>query len=341
MNKRREKKVSYFIRLAHLKNPDNPASVLYSEEEKHSSILTIVSIVGPMVISALYSFYPPLVNNSFLSKHMLCDVAATVVFIVALMYYLIQINIIHTSIREFESTKAYGRQQINELKVKVDTLQKEISFYGGVLHHVADSTKKETLDIKDLVNHIFASIYVNLMAYSQGDYITLGLYELRNDTVKLISYNKRLVHCNNKTDIDNPILFMATDGLNINDESIRDYYCIKCMRGVIRGKDNKYVLPNWESIVRAFEWKKWEKGIKDQVLEKHDLELCRNAGFEYNQYIGLKIPINNDIIAYLEIIANKDTFVASEEKIDYFARGLQEKYAPIISALFGITKRQI
>ena len=195
-------------------------------------------------------------------------------------------------------------------------------------------------NIEELSKVLVAVIYHNLSHITKGDNITINLYELRNEKIRMILSTTRLHYCE-RGSVDIPVLYQSKTGLDIKDGSIQEYYCIKCIRGKIKGKDGKYVISDWKKIARDFKWDGWTAKEKEKILNDNDSERSREKsielGFKYNQYFSFKIRRDDGILILFEIIANGKTTIAPTDEIDRVTHRLRETYSPLISILWDIS----
>lgn len=298
-------------------------------------LFTPLSLIGPVFISILYSVFT-ISFSAFVLWHLIVDVAATITLIVALLVLFSKLNIAQNVITKIETDKVDRQKRIESLEERICLLESDQSFYISATQLIGQTMKNGQADIESLAKVLVASIYHNLSRLSNGENITINLYELRNDTIKMILSTTRFQHCS-RDNVDIPVLYQSVDGLDIKDNRIQDYYCIKCIRGKIKGRDGKYVLANWERIVQEFKWDGWTSTEKQKILNQHDHQKCIEQGFKYNQYLGFKIRRDDGIVVFLEIIANEHTTIAPTSEIDHVSHRLRETYSPLLSILWDIS----
>ena len=240
------------------------------------------------------------------------------------------------AVSTIETSKEQQYQQISQLRKKVEILSKTKTYYAVTASEIGKAIKAGDTDLSSLSVVTVASLHEILTSFVHGDNITFNLYELRNSQLRMLLTYNNSKYSVSKEELDNPILLNYADGLDIRSQEIQDYYCVKCLRGKVRDRDGKFVLPDWISIVKEFHWKKWEEGEKEDIIQSKDRERCLNAGFRYNQYIGIKWRYSPEISKFLEVIANDDTTFDDVEDIQYVARIIKDTFFPINSVIWDI-----
>ena len=312
-----------------------PLELARQDVDRINTVFTLVSLLGPIVVSLLYLFLA-IDLSSFVWWHAAIDGAATVILIVALLVLFFKLNIAQGVITKIETSILVQQEQINSLKKQIETLKNNQSLYVIATQLIGQEMKGGKTDIVSLTKILFAVIYQNLSKITSGDNITINLYELRNNRIKMILSTTRLHHCQ-RDSVNIPVLFKAENGLDIKDRNIQDYYCIKCLTGKVRGKDGKYILPDWISLAKEFKWEGWTQEEKQDILNSADREKCIEQGFKYNQYLGFKIKRDDGTIGYFEIIANEDTVIADIHHLNSVTHRLRETYSPLLSILWDIS----
>ena len=132
-------------------------------------------------------------------------------------------------------------------------------------------------------------------------------------------------------------MYGLQDGMDIRDESIQEYYCIQCIRGKIKAKGGKFLIPDWKSLVQKFKWDGWDPGEKEEILRNNDRDKCVELGFKYNQYFAFKIRREDGTEIYFELIANRETQIASEKELFHVTHSLMETYSPLVNLLWDIS----
>lgn len=302
---------------------------------KRNTILTIISILGPVILSCIYLFFPIDVSK-LNAPNTYIDSVSTVVLIVALVYMVVKLNIGQGAVNKLETAKSVQMKQIGSLKERIHTLESDQSFYISATELLGKAMKRGHTSLEELAKVLIAAIYHNLSRVTSDDDITINLYELRSGRVKMVISTTRLQYCD-RDSIDIPILYRNPNGVNINDEEIQSYYCIQCMRGRVRSRGKKFILADWKEIVKKFKWNDWDLSEKEEILRNNDHSKCIELGFKYNQYVAFLINRDDGVVIYFEIIANRDTSFAAARELPKVAQKLMETYSPLISILWDIS----
>lgn len=170
-----------------------------------------------------------------------------------------------------------------------------------------------------------------------NDYITINIYELRDRTVRMIDTFTPSQYAEKKREIENPLLYINRfEGISIDDERIKEYYCIRILKGEVGGKDKKYILPDWLSILKEFKCDKWTAEEKEEIIKSKTRKVCLNSGFLYNQYIGIEFIPKEDVIGFLEIIPMKKAKLCSED-IDSIATEIKDSFIPLLNVIWTVS----
>ena len=301
--------------------------------EKQSNRFSCYSLFGPLLLSVAYLFFP-LDPSNLIWKHIIIDVSTTMILIIFLCVSLHKVLIYQSVISNIETSKAFRLQKIQSLENEIRKLKKDQSFYVLAAQKLGEAMKEGKKDIEELAKALFAVIHFNLSQITSEDNFTLNLYELNNKKVKMIMSTTRLKHITRDT-ANPPVLYNVSNGLDITDPSIKDYYCIKCMSGKIQGENGKYILRYWTEIAQAFKWDRWGT-LKSQIIKEKNRAKAKNIGFNYNQYVGFEIQRDDGILIFFEIIANDDVQIANCDSLDDQAYYLRETYSPLLSILWDI-----
>lgn len=315
-------------------NTDSALKLAKADVDKWNRIFTAVSIVGPIVISLLYLILP-VDFSALVRRNLFIDIAATLTLIVALLFVFSKLDLSQCVVAKIEASKEYVQKQIETLEKRIEIMEGDQTFYISATELIAKSMKKGDMDLESLAKVLIAAIYHNLSKVTDGDNLTINLYELRNSRIKMVVSNTRLQYCE-RDSIDIPELFKATDGVDIKDETIQDYYCIRCIRGKVKEKVGKF-LADWKTIVREFKWDGWDVGEKEDIIKNNDHDKCIELGFKYNQYFAFQIRRDDGTIGFFEIIANKNTTIASDKELNRVTNRLKETYYPLLSILWDIS----
>lgn len=295
---------------------------------------TIFSVLGPIILSAIYLVFP-IDFTVFVWWKAFIDLAATIILIVCLSFLLRELTIIQAVISKIETSKESREQTIQTLETQIEHLEKNQSFYVLAAQMLAEMIRDGKKDIESLAKTLLAVIHLNLSQITGHNNFTLNLYERNKQTVKMIMSTTRHRHIR-RDSLDIPVLYNNKKGLDINDVNIRDYYCIKCMAGKIPGENGKYILHDWVEIANSFKWERWNNQ-KKAILKSRDRQKSKQLGFLYNQYLGFEIMRDDGILIFFEIIANDDVELADRNEIHSKAYFLCETYTPLLSILWDIS----
>lgn len=295
---------------------------------------TLASIIGPIVLAVFYAFLPVDLKN-LLSWRTLIDTIGAGVLIAVILVLFANSNNMQDVVVGLQTSKEQMQKQIEGLEKNIKLLKTDKTFYISATELIGKAINDGSNDLKSLAKVVISAIYHDLSKIADGDNLTINLYELKNGKIKMLHSSTRLHHCD-KNSINLPELYKEEAGLDIKDNHIEDYYCIKCIRGKVRDRGNKYILSDWISIVEKFKWH-WKESEKEDILKSRDRNKCIELGFKYNQYFAFKMSMQNNITGYFEIIANEDTFIALDEDLVHVGQRLQEKYSPLLSVLWDIS----
>ena len=305
------------------------------EVSRLSMAFTLTSLIGPIAISFLYSLFT-IDLSALVWQHLVVDVVATLALIITLFVLNWKLDVAQRVVTSIETDKAINQKQIETCKKEIKRLEKNQSFYASATQLIGQAMKNGQKNIDELSKVLVSAIYTDLSRTIQDDNITINLYELRNEKIKMILSATQSKYCE-RDSVNIPALFQYQAGKDIKDGDIQDYYCIKCIRGKIRARDGKYVISDWEGIVRQFKWDKWTDQEKEQILASKNREECIQQGFKYNQYFAFMIRRDDGIQIFFEIITNGETIIAPPGEINHVTHQLKEKYSPLISILWDIS----
>lgn len=335
--KRKDQQINDRIALLSNRAKENGKSsvdLAKKDVDKAGRIFTCLSVLGPIVVAFLYSFFPIEIAN-ILGLNSFIDTTVTGLLIVLLLVSFSKWGFAQRVLRKIELSKENTTKQIAALKNRLKIAEGDQSFYVSAMELMGKSMKEGATDLDSLAKAIVAAIYHNLSRTAEGDNFTINLYELRNGRVKMIVSSTRLRYCD-RDSVDIPELFKYEDGIDVKTESIQDYYCIRCIRGKIKDRAGKF-LADQETIVREFKWSGWEPGEKKKIIESGNYERCFDLGFRYSQYFAFIIRRDDGIIGFFEVIARKGARIAPEETLNRVTQRLQETYYPILNILWDIS----
>lgn len=339
MDKKKEQKVEErksILETRAGKNIEKALQLARDNTELLSKALARVSTFGPIAASFLYLIFPIDFSN-FIWWHLAIDVAATGILITALLVLFGKLDVEQRVINRIETDKADRQRRVELLEKKVEQLKGDQAFYVSATQLIGEEMKNGKKDVASLAKALIAAIYHNLSKKTRGDNLTINLYELRNGRIKMIHSTTRLQHCN-RSSVDIPVLYESPTGLDSNDESIKDYYCIKCIKGRIRGRDDKYTISDWKKMAELFKWGKWTDEEREEIIKNNDREKCIELGFKYNQYFSFKIKRDDGTTCLFEIIANGDTEIASVDELNHVTHQLRDTYSPMVNILWDISQ---
>ena len=234
------------------------------------------------------------------------------------------------------------------------------SFYSAVVRKIEEEGKPVTGDYETLVAfHLFSSksifeftqalrTYEPQLSSSSRTMITylhdalrsfftsadfsVSIYELRSGLVRMVETYKPEQYAGRE--IENSLLYInRVNGIPIDDSRIKDYYCIRCLRGNVHGLDGKFVLPDWKKILKEFKTTKWNNLEKKNIIKHDNRQKCIDSGFMFNQYFGILFHPNQSTTAFLEIIANDNTSLRSENPLS-FASNIKQWFIPCLSVIW-------
>ena len=302
--------------------------------QKYKKWITYVSIAGPVVLSLMFTIFPW--EGTWKKANNYIDIILTIVLIVGLMHLIGKGSLYSKTVSLIETTKEHQQQLNDSLLKKIDLLQGDKSYYISTAEHIGISIKKGNKDLISLSKVMVASLYDKLTKIIHGDNVTINIYEVKDGILRMLTSFTHLIYAENQENVDNPIIFLE-NGIDIKSAEIQEYYCVRCIKGKVKARNERYILPNWQTIAKEFKWDKWEPENKEEIIQNSNREKCLELGFRYNQYVGLKWRRDDSIIWYLEIIANDDTILDKNDDIQKVARHIQETCAPMINIIWDIS----
>ena len=317
------------------KDRDNLLGLANENLDEINQKIAWVSIFGPIIISLIYSFFP-VDFSSLIWWKVALNILSTIIVIALLLVLFREKEIRQKVVGEIEKSKENSQKQIERLEKNIRFLKDNQIFFVSTAELIANSIKEGKNDIKSLSKILVASIYHNLSQIANGDNITINLYELKNDKIRMIFSNTRFQYCD-RNNINAPFLLNNNNQLDISDSSIQEYYCIKCMRNKIRSKNHCYRIYDWKDLAKEFKWDGWTPKERDNIINNNDREKCIEIGFKYNQYFAFDIRRNDNITCFFEIITNEYTTIASDKEFDHITYELKETYLPFINILWDLS----
>ncbi len=323
------------------RDPQKVANAASQELNKANQFLTASGVIAPLILSILYSIFPMSLHFP-LTLNTLIDLGSTVLFIVVFLALLKQVKISQDVVFETQASTSHRNAEIKQLRKSVQELKSSQSLYITAVKQLGEQMSKGKTTIESLIMILSALMHCNVSVNSEGDNITFNFYELRNETIKMLFSGNRQVYCTPNS-VDNPRLYDASFkqnaiGLNINDKSIRNYYCIKCIKGDAPCRNGCFILSDWKAIAEAFIWSGWTSDERDIIISENNREKCIDFGFVYNQYIGFSIRRKDGTTIFVEVIANHDTTLTTPENPDllHVATQIKSKFTPLVNVLWDI-----
>lgn len=295
--------------------------------DKQNNTVTLLSIFGPVALA----FAPVLLpwTTDWRLGNNYVNIAVALALIILLCIFLYRAHCYSGAYTQMQSSKEHLWTENEGLKKKLKMLKENRKYYVNTAKLIGDEIQSGTKDMEKLARIAISTFYVKLLTMLNGDNVTINIYEVNKNTIRMITSYAQSKYVTKEEDMeDNPFLYK--NSYDINDDQIKDYYCVKCM------KDNKkwYYLDHWTKIANEFKWSGWEdEENKKIIIEKADRGECKRLGFNYNQYLGIRYN-HFGIIWYLEIITNNDTvFVGNFNSI---AEEILDNYCLMIDVIWQI-----
>ena len=334
MSRTKDQKCKELVLVLRSRRPDDPIQAAREGAQLFSNWITIVSVGGPILLTLILAILPW--QNTWKKANNYIAVSATLFLIVSLILLVKRSSLYNRAVSFIEHSQEYQRQQNDALRRKIDTLQRDKSYYVSVAEQIGITIKNDNKDLLSLSRVAVASLYDYLTKILHGDNVTINLYELKNNQFRMLQSFTHLKYLEKKEDVDSPLLFKTDIGIDIKAPEIQNYYCVRCLRGREKGRDNRFILPDWISIAAEFQWNKWDKAEKESIINNQDREKCLEIGFKYNQYIGFKWKRDDGIVGFLEIITNDETVLDENESIHKVGRQIQEACIPFVNIIWDI-----
>ena len=334
LKRSREQKCNELVSVLRARKPDDAISEAREGAQLYKNWITIISVAGPVVLSLLFAFFPWVVTWEIANNYIV--IVATLALVGALVFLFYKSDLYSKAVFQIEQSQEYQQQQIDALRRKNDTLQRDKSYYVSVAEQISIAIKAGNKDLGSLARVAVASLYDYLTKILHGDNVTINLYELKNNQLKMLQSFTHLKYLEKKENVDNPLLFETDTGIDIKSSEIQSYYCVRCLKGKEKGHNGRFILPDWVSIATEFQWQKWDKADKESVIANRDREKCLELGFMYNQYMGFKWRRDDGIVGFLEIITNDETTLDERESINKISRQIQEACIPFVNIIWDI-----
>lgn len=337
MNDKQRQKINERLSVFETRAKENNMKLIDLANQEFNNtnhIFSSVSVLGPIFLSCLYLFLPIDFDNIIWWK-VLIDCAATIILIIGLCILLQELVTLQAIISKIETNKVLHKKNILDLESQIEQSAKDQSFFITAAQRLAETIKDGQKDFESLGKILLSLVFMHLTQNTGHTNFSLNLYELRDNKVKMVLSSTLYRHIRQE-DLDNPLLY-NDNGFNIDDKTIRDYYCIKCMAGKIQGENGKYYLRDWVEIAKAFRWNKWGTQ-KNDILNSRNRSKSKQLGFIYNQYIGFEIKRHDGLKIFFEMIANDDAKFADCDLIDRQAYYLGGIYSPLVNILWDIAE---
>lgn len=318
---RKEKAINCIVTEAKANHRGNEAKYTHRQSQLYDFWFSVIAYVAPIILTIISL----IVTNCFNWKVWIEIVVQVTPMIVAVglgvfFAYKKSIYVAATSILKKDTQ--IKNNKIKELNQIVKQKEGDISFLITLLTNLGTHIARGESTMGVLANHLAVELYHDCLRRFGEDFeVTVNIYEKRNDIVAMIGHHQNipLGHA--------PALFLCGEtGMHISDERVKDFYFVDCING---RKDVNHIA-DWEKLVDAF---KWHEVDKTKICISK--EMCRKAGFTYNQYISSRIAIdhNNDHVMLLEIITHNDSIIDTADNIERTARKLFSIYTPLVVML--------
>ena len=334
MSRSKDQKCKELVSVLHARRPGDTIAAAKEGAQLFNNWITIISVGGPVLLSVLLAIFPW--ETTWKKANNYIAIFTTLSLIASLIFLINKSSLYNRAVSFIERSQEYQQQQIDALQRKIDTLQRDKSYYVSVAEQIGIAIKNDKKDLLSLARVAVASLYDYLTKILHGDNVTINLYELKNNQFRMLQSFTHLKYLEKKENLDNPLLFKADAGIDLKSPEIQSYYCVRCLKGRVKGHDGRFVLPDWVTIATEFQWQKWDEAEKESIINSHDREKCLEIGFKYNQYIGFKWKRVDGIVGFLEIITNDETVLDEHENINKVGRQIQEACIPFVNIIWDI-----
>lgn len=310
--------------------PDFSIAEVKKRIDKWSNLSFLATFAGPVIISAIVCLFPPQFIFSlffFCLKNNIITTLSIIIVIVSGVFFHQKHSFYQKILFTLQNDEQIQKRNVSTLQAQIQTLKHEVAFYIGALQMIARIPKDSKDRLIALAQNVVACIYNDCKhRFSLEQQFAVNLYELNGSKLRM------LAHYQPDSFDANPLLFKE-DGIDIHDEQIKDYYCVRC----ITRQAERFVIGTWQDMLRNFKWNHWPDEVnKEQILRDNNREICLNAGFCYNQYIGLRIPRRDGVVAFLEIISFQEVTFSLPNHLDTVSRTLRDLYLPLVYVLWDI-----
>lgn len=326
-------KLAEHIKVIYKKDPINGAKGI---ESKLSTISTLLSVIGPLIVSVVCAFSPfkkpdPFTASSFILQNRGVIVLVIVVIVLIISSH-VAFGIARDVVNALSSDENNTRIECEELNKENDELKRNMIFFSTA----AASMSKNLLKHRgDVLQNLADSMVMAICTDCKGKYqiksgLAAILYELKENRIRVIGYNQDETHYKVFPEI-------FRNGVSIEDDEVKDYFCVQC----ICSKRNNTILHDWKALVKAFIFN-WPDGYdKEVIIKNNDREKCKHAGFRFNQYISLRHKMDDGVVWLLEIVAlNDETFTENTDSdgLEDIAWKMGELYRPFVSIIWDLAK---
>jgi len=305
-------------------SPDNPYKYAKEEWTERDSRYSFMSVVIPIALAAItYIFSIDLINLKLFIK-IIIVVLITISAIVLLLVFKKKCSFYRDVCDYLSDDKDQQKKTIASQKRTIEKLKDERQFYVSFTNRLGKAMANANCSLLDLADLVTSHFYNDLKSELTGLDYTINLYELKNDTVRMIG------HQSNEPLYGVPTLYAKREkGVKIDSDEIKNFYCVKCLQDK---RNDLFTLGTWIEIFDNF---RHDERLDDSY--RKDRDLCLSQGFNYNQYIGCRLYRNEyNVTTLLEIITYNDTIISEGPKIIKTARKLFDKYMPLISMLWDL-----
>ena len=306
------------------------------DQDKWVRLSNITAVVGPLLLTIIYAVKPFNTESLFCRRNTI-DLFLAFLTVGAIFSVNHKVFFYFDVAKEIELSKEQQNIENEELIAENRFLDAYHSFSINAIRTLAERLQQDELNLSKCSDIIISCLYDSLLILFDNDYITINIYELCNNTVRMINTFTPLQYAEKHDTIENPLLYMNRhDGISIFDERIKEYYCIRILKGEISGIDKKYILPDWISILKEFKCDKLTNDKKQEIIKNKDRKACVNSGFLYNQYIGIEFFPKDEITGFLEIIPMKKARICSDD-IDSIATEIKDSFVPLLNVMWTIS----
>ena len=325
----REKSINRIVTEAKANHKGSEIKYTNSECQTYDYLFSLTAYAAPIILTILSL----VVSNCFdwkLWVEIIVQVGPMLLAVGLGIFFAYKKSIYTAATSMLKKDTQLKNNKIRELNTIIKQKEGDISFLITLLTNLGTHIARGESTMGVLANHLTLEIYHDCLRRFGNDFeVTVNLYEKRNNIVTMIGHHQNvpLGHA--------PALFLCGEsGMQISDERIKDFYFVDCIN---RRKDVNHIS-DWEKLVDAF---KWHGDEKNEI--RISKEVCRKAGFTYNQYISSRTAIdqNNNHVLLLEIITHNDSIIDTTQYLERTARKLFSIYTPLVVMLTTIASDRV